>query len=508
MMQQTRLTAYSSYKIDSKIDPTAVTNYGGLFPYLDLMLLTDLPGIITHEFPSSPPRGWQAMEYVAALLALNLTGGDCVDDIVKLSTDPGIALYMGTHRHTLGLTSRRFARGGKEVLPSQTCIREWLDKFHNEEEETKRKDGTAFIPEANNALECLLHSSRKFTISSWQLYRRSGRPAITRATLEIDATFMESQKQTALTCYKKFDAYSALTVRWDETGLVVWNQFRDGNVPPSFQNKDALTESITFLNSSLNITDVWVRSDSAACQHDLLDALNCWQVDGRACPVRFAIGYVKSQAFRDVVRRQAKDEWLPVYDKHGNLLVEVSEVAFVSTREAKAPGEPYRHIVVRRKTAQGMLPGLDVAQPNKADEESMEMGGKAYHIFAIISNIQEWTPQEIVAWYNGRCGKGESIHSILKSDLAGGQLPSKRFGANAAWWEITVLAHNLHSLLVLLALPGDLKGARFKRLRFQFINVPARLVQHARQCVVRYFHAGTLSIIESIRTNLRVLIPI
>jgi hypothetical protein len=33
----------------------------------------------------------------------------------------------------------------------------------------------------------------------------------------------------------------------------------------------------------------------------------------------------------------------------------------------------------------------------------------------------------------------------MKEDLAGGRLPSSRFGANAAWWGIMVLAFNLNS---------------------------------------------------------------
>jgi len=111
-MPSTRLSAYSSYTIDSKVDPSAVTNYGGLFPYLDLMRLTDLPGIITKAFPASPSRGWYAMEYVAALLTRNLTGGDCVDDLSKLASNPGITLYLGALCYTLGVSSRHFARGG------------------------------------------------------------------------------------------------------------------------------------------------------------------------------------------------------------------------------------------------------------------------------------------------------------------------------------------------------------------------------------------------------------
>jgi len=36
----------------------------------------------------------------------------------------------------------------------------------------------------------------------WELYQRSGRAEVTRATLEIDASFIETQKRDALACYK------------------------------------------------------------------------------------------------------------------------------------------------------------------------------------------------------------------------------------------------------------------------------------------------------------------
>ena len=506
-MSKTPLSHYLSYTIDNKVDPAAVTNYGGLFPYLDLMLLTDLPGMLTRALPAAPARGWQPAEYIAALLALNLTGGDCVDDLGKLADDPGIDLYMGQIRRALGVGKRRMARGGAGVLPSLTSTREWLDTFHHAAEEEKRRVGVAFIPTPNGSLTGLRTAGRQFVTAAVQLYQRSGRPPITRATLEPDATFMDTQKQAALCCYKKYDAYSALVVRWAETGLVVWDEFRDGNVPPSSRNREALVEAITYLNTELGLTDVWVRSDAAACQLDLLETLAAWQVAGEACPVRFAIGYIKSDAFRAVVRQHPAAEWDGVYDKQGRLLYEVGEVVFVSNREALTKAEPYRHLVVRRAVPQGMLPGLDVSQPGTADEETMEMGGTAYKIFAIVSNIPDWTPHAIVAWYNARCGGGEAVNSVLKSDLAGGQLPSNKFGANAAWWAVVVLAHNLHALLARLALPGDLKDARFKRLRFHFINVPARLVQHARQCVVRYFHTGALALIQAIRGALRALAP-
>jgi len=505
-MSRTPLSLYSSYYIDSKVDPAAVTNYGGIFPYLDLMLLTGLPNIVNEYLPKWHVRGWQHAEHVAALLALNLTGGDCVDDLVKLDGDPGIGLYIGQIARAVGAGNRQFSRGGERDIPSLTSVREWLEQFHNAEEDSRRGYGQAYVPESNEALRGLRGVNRELVKRGFRLYQRSGRSEVTRATLEIDASFMETQKRDALACYKHFDAYSGLTVRWAETGFAIRDEFRDGNVPPAYRNLEALTESIIYLNKELGITDVWVRSDAAAHQESILKALSEWKIEGNASPVKFAIGYIKTKEFREELQKLDDTQWEKVFDKNGRLDYEVAEVPFVSNSEALIKAEPYRHIVVRRKAKQGILPGLGANEAELADEETIEIRGLAYHVHAIISNIEdEWSSQRVVEWYNERCGGGEAIHSILKSDLAAGQLPSNRFGVNAAWWSIVILAHNLHALLEKLALPKGLVGSRFKRLRFHLINVPARLVTHARQCCVRYFQAATLNLVQYIRVELAAL---
>lgn len=507
-MSQTRLSRYCSYYVDNKVDPAAVTNYGGIFPYLDLMLLTDLPKMTGDCLPARGVREWQHAEHIGALLALNLTGGDCVDDLAKLSEDPGVALYMRQITQAIGVKKRRFSRGGENDMPSLTCVREWLDQFHSPEEDAKRGYGQAFVPEANEALRGLARINREFVKRSWELYRRSGRPEISRATIEIDATFIETQKRGALSCYKHFDAFSSLTVRWAELGLAVWDEFRDGNVPPAYRNLEALTESIRFFNEELGISDVWVRSDAAAHQEGILKALSEWKIDGKPSAVNFAIGYVKTKDFRESLRKLGAEAWEPVFDKRGRLDYEVAEVPFVSNAEALIKSEPYRHIVIRRKAKQGILPGLGASDAKLSEEETVEINGTSYHVHAIISNIgEDWSCRQVVEWYNQRCGGGEAIHSVLKSDLAAGQLPSSKFGANAAWWAITILAHNLHALLEKLAMPKGLVGSRFKRLRFHFINVPARLVTHARRCCVRYFHAASLYLVQQIRGELAALRP-
>jgi len=173
-MSRTPLSYYCSYYVDTKVDPAAVTNYGGIFLYLDLILLTDLPKLVNEYLPKKSLRGWQHAEHIGALLALNLTGGDCVDDPVKLGEDPGISLYMGQIAQAVGARNRQFKRGGQKDIPSLTSVREWLDQFHNAEEDTKRGYGQVFIPEANEALSDMRGLNREFVKRGWEVCRGSG----------------------------------------------------------------------------------------------------------------------------------------------------------------------------------------------------------------------------------------------------------------------------------------------------------------------------------------------
>ena len=91
----------------------------------------------------------------------------------------------------------------------------------------------------------------------------------------------------------------------------------------------------------------------------------------------------------------------------------------------------------------------------------------------------------VIWWLRERCGKSEEVHSATKSDLAGGQMPSGLFGANAAWWALTILAFNLNAAMKRLALGERWAAKRMKALRFHLIGLPGRVVSHARQLIIR-----------------------
>ena len=52
-------------------------------------------------------------------------------------------------------------------------------------------------------------------------------------TLDVDAHLVETNKANAEYCYEGYKAYQRMVVCWAETGLVLKDEFRKGNVPAS-----------------------------------------------------------------------------------------------------------------------------------------------------------------------------------------------------------------------------------------------------------------------------------
>ena len=114
---------------------------------------------------------------------------------------------------------------------------------------------------------------------------------------------------------------------------------------------------------------------------------------------------------------------------------------------------------------------------------AMELSNRGwYKVFGVVTN-RSIAADELIWWSRQRCGKGEEVHSVLKSDLAGGRLPSGLFGANAAWWAISVLAFNLNSAMKRLV--RTVGGQASEAVRFALIALPGRVMRHARRLIIR-----------------------
>ncbi len=120
----------------------------------------------------------------------------------------------------------------------------------------------------------------------------------------------------------------------------------------------------------------------------------------------------------------------------------------------------------------------------KRQEDLFDDGTRSKH-FAILTNIGEWKAARLIQWHREKAGTIEGVHDVMKNELAGGVLPCKYFGANAAWLRLASLSHNVMTALKRVALPPELLAARPKRLRFLIFNTPGRLIHHARKIILR-----------------------
>lgn len=471
------------YKYEEEKSSTGMTALAGLPVYLDLASVLGLSDHIrTHM--QVKEQGWTDEQSILSLVLLNLAGGDAVDDLKVLEKDKGFCTVLD-RIETKGLTrkqrraqERRWRKEQHRTVPSPSAMFRYLSAFHDPEEEKKREKGKAFIPTPNEHLRGLMKVNRDF-IATIQKHR----PA-TEATLDMDATLVETQKEEALFGYKGVKAYQPFNVWWAETQLMLHTEFRDGNVPAGYEQLRVLKEALEILPEG--VRKVSLRSDTAGYQHDLL--IYCEKGDNaRFGRIEFAIGADVTREFRKAVAEVAEPEWKPVMKEIKGALrkttKEWAEVCFVPNKIAFTRNAPvYRYLATRELLEQPELPGMEgqIELPFPA----MTMQAKHYKVFGIVTN-RDAEGSELINWLHERCGKSEEAHSVMKEDLAGGRLPSADFGENAAWWWIMIFALNLNTAMKQLVLGESWAAKRMKALRFSLINLPGRIVTGARQLVIR-----------------------
>lgn len=463
------------------------TSLAGLPLFLEMANISGLTQQIVRDL-SIKEQGWADSQILLSLMMLNLSGGDCVDDIERLESDPGmrsLLLRLETHGMKRKLRrgyERRFRKSKLRAFPSASAIRRYLERFHDQSEEAKRRDGQAFIPAANSHLQSLLNINDVLTH-----YLQQEAPCEV-ATLDQDATLAATTKRNAFYCYKKFKAYQPFNTYWYEQGLIVHSEFRDGNVPASYQQLRCFKEALERLPS--NLKTVQLRSDSAGYQEELLSYCAEGQ-NKRFGIIKFAISSRLSAGFKSAVAEVNASDWKPLYITlpNGEKIEseqQYAEVCFVPAWAVKNKQSPnYRYLAIREALREQVtLEGIEPAEKTLSIH-TVECADKKYRLYGLVTNQEAMTGDEVISWYRKRCGDSEMIHSVQKEDFCGGQFPSNKFGANAAWWHVMVMTLNLVSLMKKLVLPESLSKKRMKGLRFHVIAVAGHVVMHARSVILK-----------------------
>jgi hypothetical protein len=383
-------------------------------------------------------KGLSQGQMTESFVLLSALGGECVEDMEKLRQDKGLEMMLGYK------------------MPAAETARQWLDKFHDEESMSGQPEQGAFIPVESAPLAGLREPIRQVI---WR-YIEKMKPG-QEVTLDVDAHLVETSKANAFYCYDGRKAFQPIEVEWAETGLVLAEEFRQGNVLPGKDIKRVVNEAFEVLPPGE--WEVKVRSDSAAYQQDLLDHWHRrkWH---------FAVSADMSIKLRQAIEALPAEAWGMWYKEKGGMIREWAEVPFTPSRKnEKRDTEPYRYLAVRIRCQQGEL----------------FEGGAAVRHFCVVTNLWDMEGQKLLDWQRGKAGTIEQVHHILISELAAGVYPSYKHGANAAWLRLQVLTYNLLQLLKAVALPPQYGKAQPKRLRFAIFTQFGRVIQHAGQTLLR-----------------------
>jgi len=413
----------------------AVTPHAGSALLIELGRRSGVLAAAERHLPTKKStKGLGPGQFVESVVLLSALGGECLDDFDPLRRDRGLAALLGYD------------------LPAASTARQWLD----------RPRQGSFIPSESAGLAGL----RAVVEHSARTYVAAVQPGRT-VTLDVDAHLVEASKRSALPTYAGYRGYQPLLVQWAETGLVLADEFRDGNVPAAIGIRELVDRAYASLPAQAeNAEDAWqvsVRSDSAAYEQATLDH---WH--GRRW--RFAVSADMSRQLRAEIVALPPDAWAFWTQEASGVIREWAEVSFVPSRKTEQKdAQPYRYLAIRVRTPQGVLFG----------------DGSTVKHFAVVTNDWQTDGRALLAWQRGKAGTIEHVNDVLKNELAAGVYPSDKFGANAAWLRLQVLTHNLLELLKATALDAQYRRARPKRLRFAIFTQFGRVVQHAREQFVR-----------------------
>lgn len=421
-------------------DEGAVTSYGGLPLVVETMRALGVSGAIAeHVKIRERESEFDEAAVAEATVLLMASGGDCLDDIRVLREDKALCKLLGSQ------------------LPSADTLRRCLYEFHDEKlmeqaAESARRNGHVVVPQESKPLVGLQRAQEHLVAAV------CARGNSKRVTLDFDATIIESHKKEALCHYDDGRGYQPAIAYWVEQDLVVWDEFRDGNVPNSKNAREQAQSAFAAVPKT--VTKRRARADSAYYDIGLME-------DWTRAGIEFSISADMSRSLKETCQRVAEDEW-ELIETRSTELVHIAKVIHFPSNWDKGLQRP-RYVAVRFTPTQGKL--FD------------DGAGPKY--LAVVSNRHELPAKELVRWHWEKAGTVEHVHDVVKNELGGGVLPCGRFQANAAWFRFALLTYNVLSALKAIGLPTDLKDARPKRLRFQIFTLPAVVARHARKLVAK-----------------------
>jgi hypothetical protein len=266
-------------------------------------------------------------------------------------------------------------------------------------------------------------------------------------TLDIDATQIVAEKRDAAWTYKGERGYMPMVGHLAEAGVVIHDDFRAGNIAPASANLDFVKACEARLPPGYTLTAI--RADSASYQADLF---NYCEQTGKT----FAIGGRLDASTLAAIAAIPEAAW-----------TRYADCAVAETVHSMAHTDKAFRLIVVRHAHQGEL--LEEDRPR-------------YHV---IASNRPGSTADVLVWYRQRGEHSENGIKELKIGFGMERMPCGQESANAAFFRIGVIAHNLFVLFKHAALGEGWQNHRIATVRWRLFQIPGRLVRHAGAWTLR-----------------------
>lgn len=417
-----------------------LTSYGGLELLRRYFRLLDLHRRLRDTFRAYGLGGdYGGARLVLLLLALWVVGGRRIEHLRYLAHDPLVARLCGLAR-----------------VPADRTVVAWLKQF------------------TQAALQALI------TLNSELLYEQIERLGLPRLTIDVDGTVVRTGGSVAWAFrgfnphHRKNPSYYPLLAHLAQTGQILQLRNRPGNVHDSTGAVPFLRELIRALRARFGrALPLEFRMDAAFFQREILTLLM-----REGCEYALKVGFWQWTGLKPLVA--AQQAWTRV-------------APAVEAFETQLPLSPWgltlRVVLYRKRVAHETRKNfqLDLFSPDDGHFE-----------YSAVTTNKALTPAALWAFMAGR-GAQEKTLAELKGEFAFDAVPTNHYGANSAWQQISILAHNLlrSFQLATLATPKPRSRKRtyayafrsMRTLRFLLIARAGRLARIGGRQVLRMTEA-------------------
>jgi DDE family transposase len=350
-----------------------------------------------------------------------------------------------------------------------------------------------FTPEQWRAVETGLARVTERMLTVLPAARR--RRLCASATIDLDATDVEvygSKKRGVAYNYQGQRCGRPHVATWAETETVLAADLLAGDDDPRPHAADLLRRALAALPADVRAGEVAMRADAGYFAGDLARAAHFENIG-------FAIGAKRIAPLWRLLAGIGEDDWADAIDMDG---------AQVAVADYRPDWWPAKTVLLIRRVR--LAPDQVSADPRSRRRRTLHpeqralplaelADADAIHGYSfILTNLDVSTPEKAAAvehWYRHRT----SVESVFRDSKLGAalrHLPSGYHEVNTAWMWGALLAATmagwLHQLTATVAPDGRLAGhgvrdgkAMIATLRHRLIRVPARLIRHAGQLLLR-----------------------